>query len=208
MTRRTHDRGARRKPPSRAGLTREDARLWRHAVRETRPLSPERAEGAPDAPAPESSPRPPSRKRAPATPAAKTPDESMPAERAAAKLRVGDVTALDRALATRLRRGTLAIDGTLDLHGMTRAEAHQALDAFVARAVGEGRRCLLVITGKGTRSGADDFGRPRGGVLRAAVPRWLDAPVARPHVLAVVPARPRHGGDGAFYVLIKRRRRR
>jgi len=203
--RRKDDRGARRKPPSRAGLTREDARLWRHAVRETRPLSPDRAAGASEAPAPESPPLLPPRKRAPA---AKTPDESMPAERAAAKLRVGDVTALDRALATRLRRGTLAIDGTLDLHGMTRAEAHQALDAFVARAVRAGWRCLLVITGKGTRSGADDFGRPQGGVLRAAVPRWLDAPSARPHVLAVVAAQPRHGGDGAFYVLIKRRRPR
>lgn len=108
----------------------------------------------------------------------------------------------------RLRRGALAIDGTLDLHGMTRAEAHQALDTFIAHAVDGGRRCLLVITGKGTRSGADDFGRPRGGVLRAAVPRWLNAPSARPHILAMVPAQPRHGGDGAFYVLIKRRRSR
>ena len=84
---------------------------------------------------------------------------------------------------------------------MTQDEAHQALDRFVADAHEEGRRVLLVVTGKG-------LGRAEGGVLRAAVPRWLEEGPCRPKVLAHAPARPKHGGAGALYLLLRRRRER
>lgn len=106
---------------------------------------------------------------------------------------------LDRRTAERLRRGALAIDGRLDLHGMTQEEAHRALDAFLARAAQAGKRCVLVITGKGGRSLGD-------GVLRAAVPRWLNEAPNRGRLLAFAPAQPQHGGAGALYLLLKRRR--
>ena len=113
----------------------------------------------------------------------------------------GSVANIDRRTADRFRRGELVIDGRIDLHGMTQAQAHGALGAFVHRAWAEGRRCVLVITGKGTYTGGH-------GVLRQAVPRWLaDAPL-RPMVLAVQSAQLRDGGEGALYVLIKRRRDR
>jgi DNA-nicking Smr family endonuclease len=104
---------------------------------------------------------------------------------------------LDRRSAERLRRGERPIEARLDLHGMTQTEAHQALADFIAGAAATERRSLLVITGKG---GA------RGGVLRAAVPRWLGEPPNRARVLAVAPAQPRDGGLGALYVLLRRRR--
>ncbi len=84
---------------------------------------------------------------------------------------------------------------------MTQDSAHAALAAFVRRARTAGRRCVLVITGKGGRAGAD--GAPTG-VLRANVPRWLNEPGLRAGVLALAPARPRHGGAGALYVFLKR----
>nr|WP_247884932.1 Smr/MutS family protein [Azospirillum formosense] len=114
-------------------------------------------------------------------------------------LKVGNLDNIDRRTADRFSRGEMEIDGRIDLHGMSQAQAHGALSGFVHRAWHEGRRCVLVITGKGTYTGGV-------GVLRQSVPRWLADAALRPMVLAVRPAQPRHGGDGALYVLIKRRR--
>jgi DNA-nicking Smr family endonuclease len=110
---------------------------------------------------------------------------------------------VDRRQALRLRRGQLAIEGRLDLHGMTQAEAHRALASFVAKSHAAGKRVLLVVTGKGTRPGAD--GSPSG-VLRRTVPRWLAEPALRPLVLATAAALRRDGGDGALYLLLRRAR--
>ncbi len=102
---------------------------------------------------------------------------------------------VDRATAERLKRGRTPIEARLDLHGMTQAEAHRALAGFVAGSRAAGRRCLLVITG---------HGRISGGILKAAVPRWLGEPDLRRHVLAIAPAQPEAGGSGALYVLVRR----
>ncbi|MET1026053.1 MAG: Smr/MutS family protein, partial [Dongiaceae bacterium] len=89
-------------------------------------------------------------------------------------------------------------------HGRTQAEAHDALHGFILRAHQAGKRCLLVITGKG---GVKTIGEQRTrGVLREAVPRWLNEPGLRRHILAFEHARPQHGGEGALYVLLKRDR--
>ncbi len=81
----------------------------------------------------------------------------------------------------------------------TQVQAHAALDAFVAGRQQRGLRCVLVITGKGRVS-------REGGVLRAEVPRWLDQSPNRARVLAITHAQPKHGGAGALYVLLKRKR--
>lgn len=106
---------------------------------------------------------------------------------------------IDRRQAERLRRGELAIDRRLDLHGMTEAAAHAVLDRFVRQAWQDGARVLLVITGKGSV-------REGGGVLRRNLPRWLAAGENAPRVLRIETAQPRHGGSGASYVLLRRRR--
>ena len=107
---------------------------------------------------------------------------------------------IDRRTAERLRKGQMDIDRKLDLHGMTQEAAHAALDRAVASAWREGLRMLLVITGKGSAA------REGSGVLRHNLPRWLAAGANAPRVLRIEPARPQHGGSGAFYVLLRRQR--
>jgi DNA-nicking Smr family endonuclease len=106
---------------------------------------------------------------------------------------------IDRANAERLKRGLHKVEATLDLHGMTQAEAHRALAAFVAASHEAGRRCVLVITGRG-------LGPSGPGVLKRSVPRWLEEPELRRLILAIAPAQPRHGGGGAAYLLLRRAR--
>jgi DNA-nicking Smr family endonuclease len=105
----------------------------------------------------------------------------------------------DRANGERLKRGRHPIEARLDLHGMTQAGAHRELIAFVESCYHEGRRCVLVITGRG-------LGPDGPGVLKAAVPRWLQEETLRRRILAVAGAQPRHGGAGALYLLLRRRR--
>ena len=106
---------------------------------------------------------------------------------------------LDRRTAQKLKRGQIPIEARLDLHGMTQAEAQIALNEAVGRARALGKRCLLVITGKGTT-------RNQVGVLKKMVPRWLKDPVNQERVLAIQNARPQHGGAGAVYVLLRKQR--
>ena len=86
--------------------------------------------------------------------------------------------AIDRRTAERLRRGQIAIEATIDLHGFTQDEAFVAIETFLAESVQAGRRCVLVITGKGTA-------RDGGGVLRSAVPRWLTEGAHREHLIGI-----------------------
>lgn len=116
---------------------------------------------------------------------------------------------LDRRTAERLRRGEREPDMRLDLHGMTADRAHHALERFVASAVRNRARCLLVITGKGGRLGGGPdapFMRSAGGVLRDAAPRWLRSGPFAARIVGVYEAHQRHGGAGAFYVYLKKPR--
>jgi len=112
----------------------------------------------------------------------------------------GVAPGVDRRNAERLRRGERKIEARLDLHGMTQDEAHRALNAFIDRAEQAGWRCVLVITGKGRP------GSSAAGVLRAAVPRWLNEAPNRARLLAIAAAQPKDGGAGAMYLLLRRRR--
>ena len=123
---------------------------------------------------------------------------------AAPALESGRAAGLDRRNLERLRRGKLPVEATIDLHGDTQAVAHRRLSAFLTRAQAAGRRCVLVVTGKG-RLGRGEGGREPG-VIRANLPRWLNEAPNRERVLAFAQAQPAHGGAGAFYVLLKRRR--
>ncbi|WP_340321995.1 Smr/MutS family protein [Chelatococcus albus] len=112
---------------------------------------------------------------------------------------------LDRRLRVALKRGTQTVDAKLDLHGLRQAEAHGALVAFLVRARARGARVVLVVTGKG---GAPHHGDPFGerGVLRRLVPQWLCLPDLRSVVLGFEEAGREHGGEGALYVRLRRRR--
>lgn len=104
---------------------------------------------------------------------------------------------LDKNTARRFERGELPIDSAIDLHGLTQARAHEALDAFVGKAVKAGARVLIVVTGKGKQGE---------GVLRRQVPEWLKLGPHASRILRLASARVQHGGEGAYYVLLRRNR--
>jgi len=168
--------------------SRDERALWRRAMGGVKPLREKRARVEPEAleePPPKHAPRPAA---PPVRPAAPLPS-----------LEPGDSPGLDRRTAEKLRRGRLEIEARLDLHGMTQEEAHRALARFIHRAQENGVRMVLVITGKGSATGG-------GGVLRAAVPRWLNEAGLRPCILSFTWAQPKDGGSGALYLLLRRRR--
>ena len=177
-------------------LRAEDAGLWRRAMRDVAPLR-DRPQHNPPLPGRDRGIMGEGRVGAKAggTPAvqAKSVRAGQPAAEALPPL--DRFAGIDRATAERLKRGRYPVAARLDLHGMTQAEAHRALAGFVAGSRAGGRRCLLVITG---------HGRMSGGILKAAVPRWLGEPELRRHVLAIAPAQPDAGGSGALYVLLRR----
>jgi len=108
----------------------------------------------------------------------------------------------DRDVDRALSKGKRAPEAKLDLHGMTLAAAERAVTTFIADASEHDRRVVLIVTGKGLRL---EGGRVFGGRIRAEFPGWLERPENRARVAGVQPAHPRHGGSGAFYVLLRRR---
>ena len=114
-------------------------------------------------------------------------------------MEAGRAADLDRRTMDKLRKGRLRPQGRLDLHGLTADRALNALNGFLADAQYNGKRCVLVITGKGSM-------KEGGGVIRRELPAWLNAPGNRARVLGFAGAQPGDGGGGAFYVLLKRRR--
>lgn len=111
---------------------------------------------------------------------------------------MGQGTGVDKRTVQRLKRGRLAIEARLDLHGLTQSEAHARLDSFLETSQDRGLRSVLVITGKGRIS-------REGGVLRRMVPQWLNTSPNRERVLTMSQSQPKDGGSGAIYLLIKKR---
>lgn len=113
---------------------------------------------------------------------------------------------MDKKAYTRLKRGKLRPEGRIDLHGMTLDQAHPALTRFILKAHADGKRLVLVITGKGKPS-PDDGPIPRRiGVLRHTVPLWLRTGALASAVLQISESHMRHGGAGAYYVYLRKRR--
>ncbi|WP_439816389.1 Smr/MutS family protein [Zavarzinia sp. CC-PAN008] len=181
-------------------LTGPEAQMWARAMADVVPL-PGRV-----LPDPALLPPPTVRPRDQARPVMPRPREHAPMPRAPHPVQAGHVHlhGVDGALADRLRRGLLPIEGRIDLHGRTVDVAWRDLDRFLVHAHEAGHRCVIIITGKGLR-GADPS---RTGQIRAALPQWLAQPHLKGKIIAWSPAQAHHGGDGAFYVLLKRRRTR
>jgi DNA-nicking Smr family endonuclease len=174
-------------------VTPEELELWRHVAQTVRPIKSKRRTAQPKDDAP-STPAPKAKIARPAAPAAK-PEPPTPAK--PHELTHGLSHGIDRRQAERFRKGKLPIEGKIDLHGRTQQDAHDDLLAFLKRAHAGGKRTVLVVTGKGMTGS-------KTGILRQAVPRWLNEPAFRSLVLAFDYAEPQHGGEGALYVLLKR----
>jgi DNA-nicking Smr family endonuclease len=166
-----------------------DAEAFRAAVRDVKPLK-RAAKAAPSPP-----PRPAKRLRP--DPIRAEPQDPLPpieatlaAEERLAYRRAG----VREQELRRLRRGLIAVEAELDLHGLDQAAARRWVTDFIEASRAAGRRCVRIIHGKGMRSGA------RGAVLKSAVNDWLK----RHHdVMAFASAKAIDGGTGALYVLLR-----
>ncbi len=189
------------------GLSREDKELWGRVARSTTPMHAKPPEPQLRLPAKADRPEPTERplpERLPAFRIGERADTALPVQNGHptphAPLR------MDAATHKRMARGKLRPEARIDLHGKTLAEAHPALIRFIVDSYDQGRRLVLVITGKGKDRDEDDPIPIRRGVLRHQVPHWLHSPPIGPLVLELRAAHQRHGGYGAYYVYLRRRR--
>jgi DNA-nicking Smr family endonuclease len=166
-------------------LSADERALWRRVVESVRPLHEIALEPAPEP--------------VPATPAAPKPRPAPKPPAPAAKAAPG--TTLDGSWDRRLSRGLVQPDATLDLHGHNLATAYALLDERLERALASGARLLLLITGKPRSDG-----NGKRGAIRAAVGDWLAASRHAADIAAVRNAHPRHGGAGALYIVLRRKR--
>lgn len=178
----------------------EDEALWAHVARSVTPIDRDDVR-MPSAARPEKPVKSVQRRLQDSASPVST--ASSPPEKPAA------LPGLDHRTAERFRRGKMPIEAVLDLHGMNVSEAYPAFIRFVRDCHGRGLRCVLVITGKGRRrgdSGGGDPFAPAPGILRRSLPGWAEDPALAGLILRLSPARPQHGGNGAFYLLLRRTR--
>jgi len=177
---------------SRRRLSDDERALWSGITRSIAPLRRRSiAEPSPDA------------EHVPSRSAAQPKAQPVPAFRPGPRPAPPPLMPLGRRFKQEVARGRRAIDGRLDLHGLTQAQAHSALLGFLRATQARGGRLALVITGKGVAG--DDRASERG-VLRRQVPRWLRLPEFRAYVIGFEPAGIGHGGEGALYVSLRRAR--
>lgn len=167
-----------------------DATLFREAVRDVKPLSHDRHSTA--------ARKRPTRARFARADRFAVLDERPHGELSDPVVASGDELSFRRAgvaegVLRKLRRGEYRVEGEIDLHGLTVAQAKQAMRAFLAEALARHARCVRIIHGKGLRSGHE------GPVLKTLVSEALRR---TPAVVAYVSARPADGGTGALHVLL------
>ncbi|MEM9797621.1 MAG: Smr/MutS family protein [Pseudomonadota bacterium] len=193
---------------TRRRFTDADRELWSRVTRDATPLHPKRRSQDESAPAKPTPPRPPAALVAPfqigsawrSETAIRDVAPSLSDEMRAAPLR------MDAKTNRKMMAGKLRPEGKLDLHGMTLDVAHPALTRFILGAHAQGKRLVLVVTGKGKVKPSDGPIPARLGVLRHQVPQWLRMAPLASVVLQVSEAHRAHGGGGAFYVYLRRLR--
>ena len=196
----------------RRGLSAEDKALWSRVAATAVPMHPARKKSAPvvaDTAKPSLTAKPAPRDPLPLA------GLSMGGKRSVGSTRIDLSPAplealhnqplrMDHKTHRQMTRGKVAPEGRIDLHGMTLAVAQPVLIRFVLQAQAAGKRLVLVITGKGREGGPDAPLPIRPGALRHNVPHWLHMPPLNAIVLQVRPAHRRHGGEGAYYVYLRR----
>ena len=170
----------------------DERALWKGVTRSIKPLKP-RVEPGDEPAAVTAAPRKTSGKPKPAF------VPVVPPKPTASRLPA--LAPLGRRAKQRLARGSDSIDGRLDMHGRTQAQAHSALLNFLRSAQQRGAKNVLVITGKGARESEGERG-----VLKRQVPLWLRLPEFRGVIVGFESAGIGHGGEGALYVRLRRLR--
>lgn len=194
---------------TRRKLTDEEIDLWKKVAKQTERMHPEVASSPHPKTLPKPKPKKPVHFRGEAFEIgskAQTPPPKHNLKPSIASALSDRGVQMDEKAFRRMKRGKLKPEGRLDLHGMRIDTAHPALTRFVLSAQASGKRLVLVITGKGKhRDEPGPMPVPRG-VLRHKVPQWLSLPPLAQAVLQVTPAHLSHGGEGAYYVYLRRSR--
>jgi len=185
-------------------LTREELALWRHVTADVTPRAKKFVCEEETEPSLETAAKSTASRPQPSDPGPKgLPDPQVKIKAPAPPL--NPIVPLDRRLKRKLFSGKAHVDDKIDLHGMTQARAHHALNDFLWRAANSGAKLVLVVTGKGKASSIGDHHGEEGGVLRRQAPHWLRSSALRAIVLSVEEAGRPHGGSGALYVRLRRR---
>lgn len=113
---------------------------------------------------------------------------------------------IDKSTLKRFKREEFAVEAVLDLHGKTEQQAFELVDDFIAHSYNLGRRCVIIITGKGLSVHHDDDFLTTKGILKKQVPQWLNMARLRGMILVYKHPSERLGGSGALYILLRRHR--
>ena len=187
-------------------LNPDEAQLWARVMETVRPL---RAAIVPARPAPPPPTMDAVFHETPGAPKVRVKGRVPPLRQPApppVAAKKGPGETLDGGWDKRLSRGSVMPDSSLDLHGHTLSSAHALLDQGLGRAIARGDRVLLLVTGKPPRPESE---RPHArGAIRAASSDWLGASRHADSIAAIRNAHPRHGGQGALYIVFRRPRER
>lgn len=112
---------------------------------------------------------------------------------------------IDKATLKKFKQEQFKIEAVLDLHGKREDDAFEKVEDFIVQNFAGGKRCVVIVTGKGGLHQTDDVYMPRG-VLKKQVPQWLNMPRIRSMILVFKNPSERLGGGGALYILLKRNR--
>ena len=115
---------------------------------------------------------------------------------------------MDRKTLHSLKSGRLNPSRTLDLHGLRYDSAKSKVIIFLSAAFKDDHRLVLIITGKGKKLDLTQsfFEKEPSGVLKKYFPSWLENIKIKSMILNVTSAHPSHGGDGAFYVYLRKKK--
>ncbi|WP_298396378.1 Smr/MutS family protein [Sphingobium sp.] len=176
-------------------LSQDEEALWNALIRSVRPIRP----GV------RSAPQPVAAIDRPEPLVAKTGLTATPQRPIVAPPSRTPAAMLDNGWERRIRSGTITPDMSIDLHGHTLAMAHARLDQALAQALSRDARVLLVVTGKPPKT-VRNGGEARRGAIRGEIGHWLETSPYADRIASVRIAHPRHGGDGALYLILRRKK--
>ena len=115
-----------------------------------------------------------------------------------------EFSSIDKATLRRFKREEFPVEAVLDLHGLNEDQAFNKVDKFIPQCYSQGKRCVIIITGKGLSNHNPDNIFATKGLLKKQVPQWLN--MSRLHSLILIYKHPseRLGGSGALYILLRR----
>ena len=111
------------------------------------------------------------------------------------KLKLGEMSVLSKKNIRDFNKGNVFIENKLDLHGFNQVDAKNLLEDFINQSIENGKRLILIITGKGKEGE---------GVIKNNIISWLNNKSLRNKILAVNHASKKHGGSGAIYILLRK----